>query len=277
MDVYFLFEMAFNYFRATIAVIVLVLIYTSTPNERQKRGLLLPTTVSICNRFKSNSIALGFTEGITVDSVTIAQQIKGLVNAPTAIFFHIDDPVYLQQDKGFSAYLVENGHVVGLRWTMKWSDTVKLSKLAFQEALIDKSQSVHAAINKYAVQQSTYYPKYLLFDYTLETDVNLIKYSDYAAELGFVTITSQFLPESNAKNIKELLQVYSDGFKIDNAGIGTFRLALHPGNANSILKNDNFIQLSTLLNQNAKSVVSFMDCAYGASAGSADRYRKGIF
>eukprot|EP00835_Amoeboradix_gromovi_P002461 NODE_140_length_17926_cov_0.139620.p7 type:complete len:280 gc:universal NODE_140_length_17926_cov_0.139620:6080-5241(-) len=276
--------MAFNYFRLLTLALLGALYFYGFSNGNSEKAKRTPTPIatpqnllSLCDRASPNVVAFGFTEGVTADGAKMAQTLKGIKGSPTAIFFYLDKDFYYQTDTGYSAQLVENGHIVGLRWHQSWAETSKLSKVAFQQAIIDAGARINNQINQYISPSKVgkYYPKYIAFDYADSSKTVLrATYAAYAAELGIYTVFSDFLPESNNENYAAVKANYVKKFQQDQGTLGTFAIALHPGNVEAALNYNNIADLiNTTIIPNQKTVISIPDCLKKAG----DVYRTGIF
>ena len=272
--------MALNYFRlVSLALLAGLYFYGFSNSNSQSRATRAPTPISNpvimgCSRANNvkNILSFGFNEGVSQASAELGKVVKSLPGAPTAIFFWIDQDVYAQNDKGYAAALVEAGHAIGLRWNLDFPSTKALGRSKFLEKLIASSTVVNGAINKFAAKQGKYFPKYLSFNYADSKEKAIRdEYAVYAAELGFYTIGSEFLPESRNEKIEAIVANYQTIFKEQAAGIGTFSIAIHPGNQESGLTFDKIKSVLEPINSFGIKVVSFQDCIQ-----QTDVFRTGI-
>eukprot|EP00834_Sanchytrium_tribonematis_P003146 NODE_113_length_18482_cov_1.630746.p9 type:complete len:286 gc:universal NODE_113_length_18482_cov_1.630746:6106-6963(+) len=269
-----------NYFRLVSLALLAALYFYGFSGSDSEKSRRTPTPVSqpllsLCSRDKPNVISFAFTEGVTGAGALMAQTLKSYTGNPTAIFFYIDKDFYFQTDNGYSAQLVENGHIVGLRWYQSWTDTAKLSKSAFQQAIIASSEKINNQINQYITPSKAgkYYPKYIAFDYADSSKKSLLQqYSGYAGELGMYTVLSDFMPESNNENYEAVKLNYKAKFDKDVGTLGTFAIAMHPGNPQASVSGSNILDLiNTTIAPAGKTIISISNCLSAATL-----YRTGI-
>ena len=274
--------MAFNYFRLVALALLGALYFYGFSGSDSQKSVRTPVPITtpqnlknLCDRATPNVVAFGFTEGVTAAGATLAQALKSTNGSPTAIFFYIDQSSYYQTDTGYSAQLVENGHIVGLRWNTDWPTTQKMSKGAFQQAIVDAGTRINNQINQYISPAlvASYFPKYISFNYADNSLTGALQtYAGYAAELGLYTVYTDLMPESNNENYAAVKANYAAKFLQDQGTLGSFAIAFHPGNVAGALNAGNIADLiATVITPAGKKVSDISKCL--GVAGS--NYRTG--